>query len=177
MIVYMLFNEGTEKAYIGKTTKNLDARWKEHVEDALLNGSHLLIHKAIRDWGTEVWTKVVLETCEDERSLAEAESKWIEACYTLDEGVGYNSCRGLSAADRALKWYAKELAKKAYGQHDGTHSYKKRANMTEEELKQYREWGMKGSKTRAQMSEEEIEKFREWGRRGAIKSQAIALNK
>lgn len=88
MIVYMLLNTVTEKAYIGATDGTLEARWKRHLQETVAAGSSL--GRALRDWPEELWLRVVLCNCYTVEELAAAERSWIQACGTLDPGIGYN---------------------------------------------------------------------------------------
>lgn len=156
MIIYMLFNEITEKAYIGKTTHTLDERWEGHVYAASTTSTSPM-SRAIRKWGTDVWIRVVLQSCMSEEEMDVAEGNWIQRCETYDPAIGYNVVRVPSGEEKALLWYAKQVAKQRVRTYD-TPLPRRREDMSEEELQRYRDWGKLGAQVSCQrknMSEEE----------------------
>ena len=54
MLVYMLVNVITEKAYVGQTQKSLAERWRDHKKQAM-GGSTAPLHVAMREWNKVAW--------------------------------------------------------------------------------------------------------------------------
>ena len=79
MIIYLITNSTNGKRYVGKTTKPLDVRWRGHVAGSTSSGVPLA--RAIRKYGTDAFTREVLEKCSKE-SLNEREVFWIESLDT-----------------------------------------------------------------------------------------------
>lgn len=91
MIIYMIINLITERAYIGQTRKALNTRLNEHFEDAQRYFSSAPLHEAMRKYPEhDIWDAVVLQNCYDQQQLDIAERYWIEYCNTRDGAIGYN---------------------------------------------------------------------------------------
>lgn len=80
MLVYMLFNEATEMAYIGQASKGLFTRIKEHVRESKKDSSNRL-YRAIAEYGIESFTPVVLQNCYSAEELDKAE-RWLQLSAT-----------------------------------------------------------------------------------------------
>jgi hypothetical protein len=179
MIVYMALNEATEMGYVGRTHGSLEDRWEAHVS-AAERGSSLPFHAAIREWGTEVWTKVILQHCSTEEELKIAEGNWIDYLCTREHNVGYNVAYARNALDTASKWVERMSSRDA---RNGAKSLKNpraarpRAEMTETQLEFFRECGRRGARPKSDMSEEELARYREWGRKGAERARLKKLGK
>ena len=93
MLVYMLLNTVTEKAYVGATDKPLEERWARHVKDAE-HGSMWKLHVAMRQWQPELWERVVLQLCYTVEELSAAEERWKHDTDVMDPAVGYNENMG-----------------------------------------------------------------------------------
>lgn len=173
MLVYMLLNTVTERAYIGATNKTLEERWKRHVKDAR-SGSNDRLHRAIREWDNDdVWLRVVLVNCYTVEETSASEQAWMKACGTLDGGVGYNDSSTPYAVTVTNGRLGGDPLKKT-----PTKKPKKQSAfsmLSEEERREFfRSCGKKGSgasKKKEDMSEEERERFRAWGRKGAERSK------
>jgi len=61
MIVYLIFNQVTEKFYVGQTIEPLSVRWRKHKSQAL-HGRPTRIGKAIRKYGEKSF--VLQPVCE-----------------------------------------------------------------------------------------------------------------
>lgn len=92
MIVYLISHRLTGKAYVGKTKRTLEQRWREHLQ-ASRSGSDLLLSRALRKHGPEAFLVTVLEGCADEVELDERERWWIAKLGTHGER-GYNLTDG-----------------------------------------------------------------------------------
>lgn len=90
-IIYRITNCLNEKAYVGKTIRELETRWKHHVADAKRGRTDMLISKSIRKYGAENFKVEILGEYENEL-LNEAEKCWIRELGTF--GRGYNLTLG-----------------------------------------------------------------------------------
>lgn len=170
MIVYMLLNTVTEKAYVGATDKSLNERWKRHRKDAA-HGSQSRLHAAMREWSCEdLWERVVLANCYSVEELSEAEEAWMSIAGTSDPSVGYNDNKVSYARSVLNGKKGGDPVKK--GKTNGAPSPLE--GLSEAEQKEFfRACGRKGTKPKAELTDEERERYREWGRRGAEKSKRI----
>lgn len=177
MIVYMILNEATEMSYVGRTTSTLEDRWAGHV-NAAERGSNLPFHVAIREWGTEVWTRVILQHCSTEKELKIAEGNWIDYLCTREPAVGYNVAYVPSALSDASRWVDRMSLRDARNgarSASNPRSARPRSEMTEEQIQFFRECGRRGAKPRSEMTEEERERYREWGKKGARRAKQKRL--
>lgn len=92
MVVYLITNLVNGKQYVGKTVASAESRWSDHVSDAKHGRAHIL-HNAIRKYGREAFSLVVLNTCLDNRALCSVEKFWIKERNTMLPN-GYNMTEG-----------------------------------------------------------------------------------
>ena len=83
-IIYKIVNDITNKVYIGKTTYNVQKRWKEHVNDSQKEkNQNRPLYFAMNKYGIKHFYIEPIEECSDD--IAEKrEIYWVEK---------YNSCR------------------------------------------------------------------------------------
>lgn len=86
-VIYKITDTTNGKPYIGKTTRTIEERFKEHTE------SPFLIGRMIRAHGAENFTIEVIEECETEELLNEREIFWI-AYFDCITPNGYNCKTG-----------------------------------------------------------------------------------
>lgn len=92
--IYMIENSINQKKYIGKTTKTIDARWKEHIYAAQKNNLQYPLYKAMRKYGVENFIVKEIEKIENEQ-LNSREQYWIEYYNTYcKNNMGYNATCG-----------------------------------------------------------------------------------
>lgn len=97
-IIYLFTNTVNGKQYVGKTTRDINTRWKEHCCCAR-RGSILKIHLAIQKYGMSAFSKEILEeTTLDDVNLKEI--YWIEQLHPE-----YNMTTG---GDGTLGWIPSE---------------------------------------------------------------------
>lgn len=90
--IYKITNKVNNKAYIGKTTKTVQERWKEHLRDSKRRRyANRPLYKAIRKYGADGFTIETLEEVGLE-NLSEREMYWIEYFHTYSDG--YNATVG-----------------------------------------------------------------------------------
>lgn len=92
-IVYLLTNLENGKLYVGKTKGGIEQRWYNHVKDAK-NGSNYAIHRAIRKYGKDSFTRRILGEYQTEEEALTAEREWISKLGTMIRERGYNMCEG-----------------------------------------------------------------------------------
>lgn len=81
------------KSYVGKTTQELETRWRRHISRAK-NGSVSAIHNAIRKYGPSQFSLQVLSTAKNEQELNNLERVWIILLRSNICGIGYNMTSG-----------------------------------------------------------------------------------
>lgn len=74
-IIYRLTNTVNGKIYIGQTSCGLDIRWRQHCYMTTF-GSSYYIHNAIRKYGTDTFTREILEETTTEL-VSDRETYWI----------------------------------------------------------------------------------------------------
>lgn len=93
MIVYLITNKLNGKKYVGKTTRSLEIRWNEHIRLSRRKKSSSLISRSIRKYGIENFEIEMIEKCNSEFSMNEAEKNWIARLGAFGN-EGYNLTLG-----------------------------------------------------------------------------------
>jgi group I intron endonuclease len=93
MIIYKATNNINGKIYIGQTVRSLDYRIYGHIYEAN-NGSELLLHRAIRKYGSQSFKWDIIDTADDRKVLNEKECYWIKTLNSMDNTIGYNLVEG-----------------------------------------------------------------------------------
>lgn len=91
--IYKITNNITNNEYVGQSV-NIEKRWKDHKKEAFNENSHCYeypLYKAIRKYGIENFTFVILEECLVSE-LNEKEKYWIKYYDTFFNG--YNQTMG-----------------------------------------------------------------------------------
>jgi group I intron endonuclease len=88
MIVYKITNLQTGKIYVGKTNKNLETRFLQHVRNGRKIHGSSLICKSLREYGTINHKIEILEQCKPSDNILEREQHWIDKLDSLH--LGYN---------------------------------------------------------------------------------------
>ena len=90
--IYKITNDVNGKVYIGKTIKNVEKRWKEHVKDSKRERcKDRPLYRAINKYGVEHFSIEAIEHCTDENA-SEREQYWIG--YYESFRYGYNATIG-----------------------------------------------------------------------------------
>lgn len=89
--IYKITNNINQKKYIGKTERDINIRWQEHLRhiDTLI---HLPLYKALKKYGKENFSIEIIEEC-DNLMLDDREIYWINYYQTYGKHLGYN-CTG-----------------------------------------------------------------------------------
>jgi len=90
--IYKATNTVNGKMYIGQTSRTIDVRWKEHLNDAFGRDKEKenpsVFHRAILKYGKDAFQIEQIEEC-DSADLDERERYWIEHYGTYEDG--YNA--------------------------------------------------------------------------------------
>lgn len=127
MIVYLVTNLKNGKRYVGKTKRDLEKRWREHVTHSHGGSDEMALYRTIQKHGAESFELSVLEECVDEDALDEAEKRWIRELGTFRRE--YNMTEG----GDGLKGYrhtAETRAKMSASRKGKKRSAEARANMS-----------------------------------------------
>lgn len=92
--VYLITNTVNGKQYVGVTRRGVDARFREHVLESNA-GSSTILHNAIRKYGADHFTVMVLESNIPDDQAAEREQHYIREYQTFyPNRTGYNMTEG-----------------------------------------------------------------------------------
>lgn len=122
--IYCITNLVNGKQYIGKTKHLLDRRWEKHCKDGLRAGrNRSYLHNAIAKHGVDKFVCKQVAVAFSEKTLNEAECRWIATLRTLAPN-GYNlrsggdggilhptTCAKMSASGKVV-WADKEYRAK-----------------------------------------------------------------
>jgi len=148
-IIYRHFNKITNLSYIGRTCRDIETRWKEHLKCS--KNSNTIFHKSIKEFGAENFISEILEDNIPTNNIAEKEKFWIKFFNSYENG--YNMNPGGSGYG-LLSEYSKEKYRKTVMKMDNLgnsiakETYKKRCKTLYSKNKNYlKEIGVKSSKT------------------------------
>lgn len=160
--IYLIINKQNGKKYVGQTTRGMNKRWQEHIQQSIRLSSTPL-HKAMREYGNHNF--MIRELCEcNVDELDEKEIYYIEKFNTL-HGDGYNAKDG---GDRKI--YSEESKKK----------------MSESASVKYRspEQNAKMAESLSEVCKDKIKDGKKWGfmlmenrnTAGALKTKIMSVN-
>lgn len=89
-LIYKVINDINNKVYIGKTTRTLEIRWKDHQKDSCYTNNKF--YYAIRKYGVEHFSPIIIEDNIPEAELNNREIYWINFYNSYKNG--YNSTIG-----------------------------------------------------------------------------------
>ena len=91
--IYKITNDINEKVYIGKTSSSIEARWRQHRDDAhTQTKNHRPLYSAIRKYGIEHFSIEQVEEVQTDEIACEREKYWIEHYGSFKNG--YNATKG-----------------------------------------------------------------------------------
>ena len=90
--IYLIINKINGHKYVGQTTKGMNKRWAQHIQEANRMSPYPL-HKAMRKHGNHNFMIKELEEC-DTKLLNEREIHYIEKFNTFNSNEGYNATSG-----------------------------------------------------------------------------------
>lgn len=91
--VYMVVNQNNGKIYIGKTSGEIEKRWKRHVWEAN-NGQDRYFTRAIKRHGPESFNIRQIDCSENEEEINILERLYIGIYRSHCREIGYNSTMG-----------------------------------------------------------------------------------
>ena len=89
--IYKITNINTNKVYIGKTSRTIQERWKEHCKQFNQDALNRPLYNAMKKYGVDNFLIEVVEEC-DESILSIREQYWIDAYNSYYNG--YNATLG-----------------------------------------------------------------------------------
>lgn len=90
--IYLITNLINNKKYVGKTTQDIEKRWKKHINDSKREKCEIRpLYRAIRKYGKDNFKIEELEKCNTE-VLSDREQYWINKLNTYIDG--YNATLG-----------------------------------------------------------------------------------
>ena len=92
MEVYKIINRINNKIYVGITTKNIQKRFKQHIQHSVIPKTNL--QKAIQFYGSNNFIIESIEQCATLYELMEREKFWIDYYKSNNELYGYNMTEG-----------------------------------------------------------------------------------
>jgi group I intron endonuclease len=94
MIIYLITNKVNNKKYVGQHCGGKDARWKQHLAEALKRQNPKPLYSAMRKYGIDNFTYQVLEEIPlnmGQKYLDDREIHYIKECNThIENDKGYN---------------------------------------------------------------------------------------
>lgn len=94
-LIYLVTHVASDKQYVGLTIQTLERRWNYHLQQARagsIKGNDSL-HAAIREYGSEAFTMIQIDSGTTKIDLEKKERHWIEFYGTLVP-AGYNISTG-----------------------------------------------------------------------------------
>lgn len=88
MIVYVITCLINGKKYVGKSTRTLAIRWKEHRSEALRLRKDWALYWDMRKYGFDAFTIVCLGECDSQEKIAKKERRYIRELDAV--ASGYN---------------------------------------------------------------------------------------
>lgn len=89
MFVYLLRNTVTGKCYVGKTTRTVQFRWRQHKTEMRIGRYSTPLYEAMREFGVDAFEVSVLGECDSQRRLAQMERAFIRRFNSVESG--YNT--------------------------------------------------------------------------------------
>lgn len=141
MFIYKITNLVTNEVYIGQTTRTVQKRFLQHLNNARNHRKESKLTRAIREYGEDNFVYEVLDTAESQEELNQKEKYWIIQYDAVN--TGYNStyktdCAGSiynSKTKKEKKEIHDKISKPKQGKNNPhAHSIKCRNEDTKEEL-------------------------------------------
>jgi group I intron endonuclease len=94
MIIYKAINLINNKIYIGQTIISLSERKGDHRRKSLIHSSTTYFHNAIRKYGFNNFSWVIIDIADNINKLNTKEEFWIKYYNSTDKKYGYNLSSG-----------------------------------------------------------------------------------
>jgi len=109
MIVYHAYHKEKPVFYIGKTTKSLSHRRKQHENEAKHGKTNSVFHKALRKYGNDMFEYRVLSKCDTAEELNAEEIRWIALVKECGHRL-YNITDGGDGNNGGRYWAEHEMS-------------------------------------------------------------------
>ena len=86
MFVYLIRNKINGKCYVGKTTRTVESRWRQHKTEMRICRHDSPLYNAMRECGVLAFDVEVLGQCASQRRLAQMERAFIRKYNSVTEG-------------------------------------------------------------------------------------------
>ena len=90
--IYKITNRHNGKVYIGKTTRTIEARWKQHCRDVDSKHAHFKLQQAIKEFGADSFDMEQIDFAATTEEANEKEMSWIKHYDSVEKG--YNTSPG-----------------------------------------------------------------------------------
>jgi group I intron endonuclease len=102
MIVYLLRNKLNDKCYVGKTTRTLKSRWRQHRTEARIGRLNQPLYRDMRAHGAAAFDVELLGKADCQRRLNQMERKFIRQFNSVADG--YNqACASFGGRIRKVR--------------------------------------------------------------------------
>lgn len=102
-LIYKITNNISKHMYIGKTTRTIEYRWKQHIRDARNPNKDTVLGRAITKYGKDAFTIEVIVSNVPVLFLNSFERYWINY-YNTFNGIGYNCTAGGDGTYKVTPW-------------------------------------------------------------------------
>jgi group I intron endonuclease len=86
MFVYLIRNIINGKCYVGKTTRSVEARWRQHKTEIRIGRMDSDLYADMRKFGVAAFEVGILGECNSQRRLAQMERSFIRSYNAVEEG-------------------------------------------------------------------------------------------
>lgn len=147
MYIYKVVNNINGKIYIGKTSRDIPTRWREHCSKAKNKDSYF--HYALNYYGIDNFTIEKLDTAESEEELNSLEQYWISFYKSNIKDNGYNLTSG---GDGNLKYdwsIIREMWDNGFSVKEITNHFNCDRHTVSDALKNYKDYSLSASLSRS----------------------------
>lgn len=102
--IYKITNVINGKVYIGKTSRSISQRFKEHIEFAKLGYDNMLIYRAIRKYGEDNFSIELIEDQINNKEIDNRERYWINYYHSYIHSKDCNGYNMTLGGDGVLKY-------------------------------------------------------------------------
>jgi group I intron endonuclease len=106
VIIYKITNKINGKVYIGRTSRSVEERWKQHCYDAKVKRLCFKFQEAIKEYGAENFTVEQIDCAATKEEANAKEAYWIKFYDSV--ATGYNVSLGGNASANRKKVMAVE---------------------------------------------------------------------
>lgn len=97
--IYKITNVINGKIYIGKTSKTIEDRFKNHIKQAKRGDDNSYLHSAMKKYGFENFLVEQLDVADSIEELNSKEIYWIDKLDSRNSHIGYNQAAGGDGGD------------------------------------------------------------------------------